>query len=163
MTTNYKVCTFSSSIGLKSAATFFLFFICHLGFSNDTLIWRSIPISSGKALTLGAPIEKLNEVTIFDKKKNYHLIKGTFAGADSITIKTDSKNIIKSLSFFYALTYTFEQHLEAMEKSLQKPLSLLTKENKKVATWQDKYTRFRLFWKKTKEGKALLYSCLEDL
>jgi len=50
-----------------------------------------------------------------------------------------------------------------MEKSLKKPKSLVTKENKKIAMWQNKFTRFRLFWIKTKDGKPLFYSTLEDL
>jgi len=104
MNSYFKVRVSSSFVSLKSITTILLFFVFLNGFSNDTLIWRSIPIKSGGAVTLGSSIEKLSDVTIFDSKKNYHLKIGTFGGADSITIKTDGKNLIKSVSFFYALT-----------------------------------------------------------
>lgn len=148
---------------MKSLILIFSFFSSAVGFSSDTLIWRSIPISNGKALSLSTSIDALKDVVVLDKKRNYHLMPGTFAGADSISILTNGKNLIISVSFHYALTYTFEQHLEAMEKSLQKPQKLISTENKKIATWQDNYSRFRLFWLKTKEGKTLMYSTLEDL
>lgn len=131
--------------------------------ANDTLIWRSIPINNGLALTLSSSIDELKSVVIQDKKRNYHLMRGTFGGADSISILTNKENLIISVSFHYTLTYTFEQHLEAMESALQKPQELITTETKKIATWQDNYSRFRLFWIKSKGGKTLLYSTLEDL
>lgn len=154
------------SIRLKTfkLIIFFGLFLTNISVhANDTLIWRSIPINNGLALTLSNSIDELKDVVVQDKKRKYHLKPGTFLGADSISILTNSKKLIISISFHYALTYTFEQHLEAMESSLKKPQELVSTENKKIATWQDNYTRFRLFWIKAKGGKTLLYSTLEDL
>jgi hypothetical protein len=161
-----KIQNYISSIGLnylKFTSLFYFLFTQANAQTNDTLIWRSIPISNGKALKLESSVDELSEILTQDKKRTYHLNPGTFAGADSITIEIDNKNRIKSLSFFYSLTMTFEQHLEMMEGSLKKPVSLVSKENKKIATWQDQYSRFKLIWIKTRAGKTILYSVLEDL
>jgi len=69
MNSYFKVRVSSSFVSLKSITSILLFFVFLNGFSNDTLIWRSIPIKSGGALTLGSSIENFSDLTIFDRKK----------------------------------------------------------------------------------------------
>ena len=67
--------------------------------NNDTLIikFREVPISNGLSIELGEKINTLKNAVVKISKNNYYLKKGTFGGADSITISTNNNLDIISI------------------------------------------------------------------
>ena len=84
--------------------------------NNDTLIikFRKVPISNGLSIELGEKINTLKNAVVKISKNNYYLKKGTFGGADSITISTNNNLDIISASFFYDSTFTYKKKMQIL-------------------------------------------------
>lgn len=131
--------------------------------NNDTLIikFRKVPISNGLSIELGEKINTLKNAVVKISKNNYYLKKGTFGGADSITISTNNNLDIISASFFYDSTFTYKKQIEVFTEFLGKGNENIKNEFQYQTTWEDILSIFEVVYNESKKGHNV-FSILID-
>ncbi len=150
-------------IGLLPALTFA---------QNDTLVklFRKVQFHK-KDIVLADNIQKFKDIVVKDNSSNYHLKKGSFGVADSISLEVNSADQIVAFRFFYNYEPEFSNDTAYIHelRKYQKIINAKGREYTyssaqiayKVTKWEEKQTAFELI-EVTSNGKKKTYSVIFD-
>lgn len=145
----------------------FLVFISLVGLlisctaTNQEGIFREINVWPKGEITLGEKFSQKDEIAIQFAPLMYELEEGSFGGAGSIIVFTDSLDQVQKIRFQYLIGYNFEKEVTDYKLTLGDPSKTIYTDSLDLVIWMDDKTTFELTREKMGNG-IVNYSILKD-